>query len=124
MVGMIHQMQGQTPDARKAFERALQADPNAGVAANNLAWIHAENDGNLDLALQRRGPQGGAANQSEVEDTLGWVLVKRNELTPAIVALKRSVELDPTSTSATYTSPWPTKRPGTRPGRVRRCRPT
>ena len=33
------------------FERALEIDPSAAVAANNLAWIYAENGGNLDVAL-------------------------------------------------------------------------
>ena len=52
MVGLIYQMQKRTDEARQAFERVVALDPKAPIAANNLAWIYAENGGNLDVALQ------------------------------------------------------------------------
>ena len=39
-------------EARGHFERAVQLNPRAAVAANNLAWDYANNGGNLDVALQ------------------------------------------------------------------------
>ena len=50
--GMILQGQGKTADARDRFARALEIDPEAPVAANNLAWLYAEDDATLDRAME------------------------------------------------------------------------
>ena len=52
MVGIILQVEGDVDGARDRFERVLRIDPEAAVAANNLAWIYTEHGGNLDVALQ------------------------------------------------------------------------
>jgi Flp pilus assembly protein TadD len=78
-------------------------DGAAGVAANNLAWIYAENSGNMDLALRlAQTARTALPNQPEVHDTLGWVYVKRNELPLAIASLRRSLDLDPANLEASY----------------------
>ena len=103
VLGMIDQMQNRIPDAQKAFELALKADPHAGVAANNLAWIYAENGGSLEMALQLAEIANAALpNQPEVNDTLGWVHYKRDSLPLAITTLQHSLELDPTAKTASY----------------------
>jgi exosortase/archaeosortase family protein len=51
MIGMIHEARGDRVSARAAYEKALEADSQAGVAANNLAWMLAQ-DGHLDEALR------------------------------------------------------------------------
>jgi tetratricopeptide (TPR) repeat protein len=103
IIGMIYQIQGRTADARTAFERVLTFDASAGVAANNLAFIYAENDGNVDLALQlAQTAKSALPNQAEVHDTLGWIYVKKNELPLAVASLRRSLELDPANLEASY----------------------
>ena len=52
MLGTILLRQNKAGEARKHFERALQINPRAAVAANNLAWDYANSGGNLDTALQ------------------------------------------------------------------------
>ena len=52
LLGMIYNMQNDTKGASDHYQRALDLDRNAGVAANNLAWIYAESDADLDVALQ------------------------------------------------------------------------
>jgi Flp pilus assembly protein TadD len=53
MLGTILDLQGKTQEAKARYNRALQIDPRAAVAANNAAWIDATSTGgNLDLALQ------------------------------------------------------------------------
>jgi tetratricopeptide (TPR) repeat protein len=95
MVGMILQGQGRKADARKAYEEILGLDPHAAVAANNLAWMYLEDD-RLDEALRlalvareklRRTP--------EVNDTLGWIYVRRNQPNDAIGPLTEAVEARP-----------------------------
>jgi tetratricopeptide (TPR) repeat protein len=103
MAGIIVQTKGDIAGARSRFERVLQIDPEAAVAANNLAWIYAENEGNLDVALnlaqtaQRRLPEVAAVN-----DTLGFIYYKKNLASLAIAALKVAAEKDPNSAQVQY----------------------
>jgi tetratricopeptide (TPR) repeat protein len=103
LLGVINQMQNRIPEAQQAFERALKADPRAAVAANNLAWIYAENGGSLDAALRLAEMANTALpNQAEVSDTLGWVYFKRGQLPLAVSALQHGLELDPTNATTLY----------------------
>ena len=52
MVALILQMQGKNAEAQKRYEKVLEIDRTAPVAANNLAWMYAEGAGNIDVALQ------------------------------------------------------------------------
>ena len=103
IVGMIDQAQNRTAEAKQVFERVLKLDAQAGVAANNLAWISAEGGGNLDLALQlAQTAKTAMPSQAEVHDTLGWIYYKKDQPALAIEALRRSVELNPRSAVAIY----------------------
>jgi tetratricopeptide (TPR) repeat protein len=103
LLGVINQMQNRIPEAQRAFERALKADPRAAVAANNLAWIYAENGGSLDSALLLAEMANTALpNQAEVSDTLGWVYYKKDLLPLAIRTLQRGLELDPSNATTVY----------------------
>ena len=59
MAAMIVHSQNKTADAKKRYETIINADPTAAVAANNLAWIYAEEGQKLDEAL--RLAQGAAS---------------------------------------------------------------
>jgi Flp pilus assembly protein TadD len=96
LAGIILTMQKSEPDARKRYEQALAIDPEAPVAANNLAWMLAETGGNLDVALQlaqtaaRRLPDHPA-----VQDTVGWIYYKKGMASLAVPQFKKSVEKEP-----------------------------
>jgi tetratricopeptide (TPR) repeat protein len=95
MIGLIHQMQNRTKEARTVFERVLAVDPKAPIAANNLAWIYAENGGNMDVALQlAQTALAAAPDSAETADTLGWIYLKKELYSLAIKALDRAIELD------------------------------
>jgi cellulose synthase operon protein C len=96
MLGLIFEAEGNTAAARERYERALQVDPNAPVAANNLAWIYAQDDANLDMALQlAQVAKRGLPDSAEVNDTLGFVYYKKDLAPLAISTLKLSVDKDP-----------------------------
>ena len=103
MVALILEAQGKPAEAKAAYEKVLAADPEAGVAANNLAWMYAEGAGNLDQALtlaqtaKRKMP-----NAPEVDDTLGWVYYKKDLAGPAIAALESAVKSNPKSAPSYY----------------------
>ncbi len=69
--------------------------PDSPIAANNLAWLLAENQGNLDEALQlAQKSVNQIHNSAGFYDTLGWVYFKKGLYTPAVEQLKKAVALD------------------------------
>ena len=52
LLGMLEDARGNMAEAEKDYRKALEITPETAIAANNLAWLLAENQGNLDEALQ------------------------------------------------------------------------
>jgi tetratricopeptide (TPR) repeat protein len=95
MLGTIVQGQGDTKAARQYYERVLQLDAEAPVAANNLAWLMATEGGNLDVALQlAQTAKRKLPDNPDVSDTLGYIYYKKDLHPLAIAALKESLEKD------------------------------
>lgn len=96
MVAYILHIQNRLPEAQQRYERALELDPGAAVAANNLAWLYAEQGDKLEVALQlAQTARRKLPDQPEVNDTLGWVFYKMDLQTQAIVSFQQSVKADP-----------------------------
>jgi putative PEP-CTERM system TPR-repeat lipoprotein len=96
LVAMIQDARGDHEAARQQYERVLAADPGAGVAANNLAWIYAEG-GRLDDALKLATVAQEKLKRPEAEDTLGWVYYRKGLMQHAIASFERAVSKAPTS---------------------------
>jgi tetratricopeptide (TPR) repeat protein len=95
MVAVLDHMRGDLRAARAAYEKVLAISATAPVAANNLAWLYAE-EGNLDRALElARTAKQALPDRAEVSDTLGWVYYRKNLHDLAAAAFKESVEQDP-----------------------------
>jgi putative PEP-CTERM system TPR-repeat lipoprotein len=96
MIGMIHQSRRNNADAQKSYQKALDVNPNAVIAANNLAWIYADQGGNLDVALQlAQVAKAQLPDQPDINDTLGWVYLKKDLPQLAIPPFRVCVERDP-----------------------------
>lgn len=103
LVAMILQGQGKNDEARKRYEGILQIDNRAAVAANNLAWMYAESGENLDLALQyAQVAKEQLPNNSEVNDTLGWVYFKKGLFTQAVPLFESAVDQAPNNPEYHY----------------------
>lgn len=96
MIGILEYERGNHEAAADAYRKALEKDPNAIIAANNLAWLYAENGkGNLDEAMKlaqlvvQRNP-----NVAGYNDTLGWVYYKKNLHTAAVEQLRKAVSIN------------------------------
>ena len=77
------------------YERLVAADAQAAVAANNLAWIYAE-EGKLDEALRLATiARDGMGRRPEAEDTLGWVYLKKGLASQALASFERARERAP-----------------------------
>lgn len=101
--GMILEAQGKTTAARERFERVMQVDASAPVAANNLAWIYAQSGASLDRALDlAQTAQRKLPTTPEVSDTLGFVYYKKGLWPQAVRALRTAVEADETNAGYHY----------------------
>jgi tetratricopeptide (TPR) repeat protein len=103
MIGILLQAQDKRTEARRQFERALQFDPDAAVAANNLAWMYAESDGNLNEALRlAKTAQKHLPASPEVNDTVGYLYTKLRLAKLAVATLKLAVDEDPANALYRY----------------------
>ena len=103
MLGTILELQGRKDEAKLRYNQALQTDPRAAVAANNLAWINANTNGNLDMALQlAQTAKSQLPNRHEVDDTLGWIYYKKGLSTLAIESLNNSTTRQPDNPNYHY----------------------
>lgn len=92
MLGILSDVQGRPNDAEGEYLAALRIDPQAAVAANNLAWIYADSNRNLDQALQLvQLAHEQLPSDAQVNDTLGWVYYRRKEAAAAIKSLQASL---------------------------------
>ncbi len=96
LIGMLEESRGNGNAAVENYREALRVNPNAAIAANNLAWIIADSGhGNLDEAvtlaqkLVEKYP-----NEPVYADTLGWVFHKKGQKDLAIAQLRRAVLLE------------------------------
>jgi tetratricopeptide (TPR) repeat protein len=103
MIGVLLEAKGDVEGARDRFERVLQIDPEAAVAANNLAWIYAQHGGNLDVAMHlAQTAQKHMPDVAEVGDTLGYIYYRKNLSSLAVTTLKASAAKDPTNALYQY----------------------
>jgi tetratricopeptide (TPR) repeat protein len=101
--GIILQGQGKTNEARDHFVRVLALDPDAAVAANNLAWLYAQTDDKLDLAMNLAlRSRAKLPDRPEVNDTVGWVHYRKGLAAQAIPFFEKSIEKDATNADYHY----------------------
>jgi tetratricopeptide (TPR) repeat protein len=74
---LVLQTQGKIQEAKQNYEQELKLSPDSEFAANNLAYILAEEGTDLNAALGYAQTARKKAPQSpEIADTLGWVYYK------------------------------------------------
>lgn len=108
-LSQVYQMMGKHDEAEKHLALILDADPNDATANNDLGYLWADRNRNLDdaerlirkaLELDRqqrgRGPVvDGEADRDNAAyvDSLGWVLFRRGKLGEACQELERATTL-------------------------------
>jgi tetratricopeptide (TPR) repeat protein len=102
-LGMLYEMQNKSDVARKYYEMSIKTDPNNPLALNNLAYLIAQTNGDLDQALtyatraKQRLPE-----HAEVNDTLGWIYLKKNLTDNAIDTFRTLVVKAPQNPTYHY----------------------
>ena len=95
VLGMLYEMEGKDADAEREYETALALDQRAGIAANNLAWILAETDRDLNRALAlAQTAYAQLPDDARIQDTLGWVYFKKGMYPQAVDQLQRAANAD------------------------------
>lgn len=106
MLGILEDSRGNSTEAERSYRKALEIAPESPIAANNLAWLIADNQGNLDEALQlasmaiTKNP-----NVAGFYDTLGWVYFKKGLTSSAVEQFKKAVALEDASSRRTGVAP-------------------
>ena len=87
---------GELDLAETHYKRALEIDRDFIPALNNLAYLYAQQDKDLNMALDlaQRAKQN-SANTPAILDTLGWVYFKKELYDMAIAEFKGAIEKDP-----------------------------
>lgn len=101
--GVGHQQRGDTAQAREAYETVLSLSPKFAGAANNLAYLLADQPGQEAAAYKFASiARDNAPDDPHVGDTFGWVLYRRGDYTRAMTVLTNSAEKLPDSPSVQY----------------------
>ncbi len=91
LMGMTYNAQKDYKNARDAYEKLLVLVPNNGVALNNLAFLYAENLGDLDKGYQiAQKARDQAPTDPAVADTLGWIQYQKGQYSTALSLLRES----------------------------------
>jgi len=98
MAGMILQSQNKQEEAIRKYEQVLALDKRAVVAANNLAWMYAERGERLEEALQLAlAAKSALPEDAAINDTLGFVYLKRSAPDLAVPVLRQAVDREGTN---------------------------
>ena len=95
---------GKVDDAIDVYESALRTNPDASVAANNLAMLlvtYKKDPGSMDRAKALTAPFANSPNAAYL-DTYGWVLYKRGESEAAVTSLQTALTKSPDSPVSLY----------------------
>jgi tetratricopeptide (TPR) repeat protein len=102
-IALTFEVQGNRAEAEKHYRKVLAVDSHASVAANNLAYLYASENRNLDEALQlARAAMQATPDDPTVSDTLGWIYVKKNLLELAVSHLEVAAKKLPDNPAVHY----------------------
>jgi tetratricopeptide (TPR) repeat protein len=92
MIAVIHDSQKKPELSEKHYRACLEIDPKFAPAANNLAYLLAEGDRDLNEALKwAQTAKGILPEEPSVMDTLGWVYYKKGLYDSAIAEFRSSL---------------------------------
>jgi tetratricopeptide (TPR) repeat protein len=97
VMGMLDAERGDRQGAEDAYARALRIEPNQGVAANNLAWIYAEQGRSREALRLAQTAHRVLGNQPSVIDTLGWMYYLQDSHEAAVTWLTKAADANPSN---------------------------
>lgn len=121
-LGLAFDHSGHTQEAKQIYETAIKLQPGNGVALNNLAFLLAEHNGDLDDALTKgtRAKQL-MPNLAEVSDTLGWIYLKKSLSDDAVKIFQELVTNHPNQSTYRYHLAMALRQKGDKPRAIKEC---
>ena len=90
---IAQQMKGAQAKAREGYEKILEENPTFAPAANNLAWMLAEEGQDLQRAqVLAQAARDAVPEDPQIADTLGWVLYKQGAYPRAEAMFKEAAQ--------------------------------
>jgi tetratricopeptide (TPR) repeat protein len=100
---IAQQMKGDGAKAREGYEKILERNPDFAPAANNLAWMLAEEGQDMRRAfVLAQAARDAAPEDPNIADTLGWILYKQGAYPRAEALLKEAAEKLPDNPEVLY----------------------
>ena len=87
----------QPSEAIENFRKVIGIDPESAAAYNNLAWLYADLQMNLDQAVGLAKKAVELAPTSSNFDTLAYVYYQRKQYPQAEEAIKRAIKISPSN---------------------------
>jgi tetratricopeptide (TPR) repeat protein len=102
-LALVLDQAGRWTEAKQVYEAVLKLDVNNAVALNNLAYLMAEHNGDLDDALSKaQRAKQLLPDMTEVSDTLGWIFLKKNLSDSALDTFRELVNKAPSHSTYRY----------------------
>jgi tetratricopeptide (TPR) repeat protein/beta-lactamase regulating signal transducer with metallopeptidase domain len=94
---------GRSGEALPIYELILKISPDQPVALNNAAYILAQKGADPDRALDlaKKAAQN-AKDSGEIQDTLGWAYLKKNQPDEAVAAFRTALQSAPNNPTFHY----------------------
>lgn len=92
---------GREKDAIDQYKMLLKSDPKKLSALNNLAWMLQDKNANEALDYAQRAFQI-KPEDAAIADTLGWLLIKKRDLSHGVEMLQKAVSLAPDNPEIRY----------------------
>ena len=102
-LAILHEKAGNVQESRILLEEVISMAPDFAPAYNNLACIHSQLPGNMEIALKNaRVAQSLAPDDPAIFDTLGWVEWLRGNYQEAMPLLMKAASRLPLTPSIQY----------------------
>jgi tetratricopeptide (TPR) repeat protein len=99
----LFERRGEWQKAEDLYQKALDIRPDYALAANNLAYLMLDHDGNVNVALTlAQTGRKGMPNVPSSADTLGWAYYHQGAYSSAIDTLQEAVKEDPKNPNFHY----------------------
>jgi len=94
LLGRLYLSQGQTERARESYEKAIESDPENAPAMNDLAYLLATEERDLDRALAlAEAARRALPDHPSTADTVGFVHLRRRDYRVALHAFRDAIAL-------------------------------
>lgn len=102
-LGELNEQRQNWNDAKAAYQKVLEVQPDNAIASNNLAYILLQQGGNVDVALAMAQTARRAMPDSpSAADTLGWAYYQKGAYATSVDLFKEALKKKPNDPTFHY----------------------